>query len=80
MEFLERQGAEIDSGISDISYYDTMAFYSDHHTYSLIVYYKDGSYKYTDYRVDSKLLFSEKGGKITEEDLRACLLYTSRCV
>lgn len=73
VEFLERQGAEIDSGISDISYYDTMAFYSDHHTYSLIVYYKDWSYKYTDYRVDSKLRFSEKGGKITEEDLRAAV-------
>lgn len=72
-EFLERQGSEIDPDMTDISYYDTIAFYSDHHTYSLTVNYKDRSYEYTDYRVDGKLRFSEKGGKITEEDLRAAV-------
>ena len=73
VEFLERQGANISSGISDVSYYDTIAFYSDHHTYSLVVNYKDRSYKYTDLRVDGKLRFNEKGGEITEEDLRAAV-------
>ena len=72
-EFLERQGAEIDPDMTDISYYDTIAFYSDHHTYSLTVNYKDRSYEYTDYRVDGELRFSEKGGKITEEDLRVAI-------
>ncbi|MGI5987618.1 MAG: VanZ family protein [Dysosmobacter sp.] len=72
-EFLGHQGAEIDPGMTDISYYDTIAFYSDHHTYSLTVNYKDRSYEYTDYRVDGKLRFSETGGKITEEDLRAAV-------
>ena len=54
-------------------YYDTIAFYSDHHTYSLTVNYKDRSYKYLDFRVDGKLRSSEKGGKITEEDLCAAI-------
>ena len=73
VEFLERQGAEIDPDMTDIFYYDTIAFYSDHHTYSLTVNYKDRSYEYTDYRVDGELRFSEKDGKITEEDLRAAV-------
>lgn len=73
-EFLKKQGAEIDSGIPDIAYYDNIAFYSDHHTYSLIVSYKDRSYEYTDYRVDSELRFSESGGgQISEEELRAAV-------
>lgn len=72
-EFLKKQGAEIDSGIPDIAYYDNIAFYSDHHTYSLIVSYKDRSYEYTDYRVDSDLRFSESGGQISEEELRAAV-------
>lgn len=73
VQFLTQLGANISSGIPDISYYDTIAFYSDHRTYSLIVNYKDRSYKYTDFRVDGKLRFNEKGGSITEEDLRAAV-------
>lgn len=73
VEFLERQGAAISFGISDVSYYDTIAFYSDHLTYSLDVKYKDRTYTYIDYRVDGKLRFSEKGGKISEADLRAAV-------
>ncbi len=48
-------------------------FYSDHRTYALWVYYNDHSYEYTDYRVDSELRYSGKGGAITEDDLRAAL-------
>ena len=73
-EFLERHGSEIDSSMTDISYSDNFAFYTDHHTYNLIVSYKDRSYEYTDYRVDSELRFSENGGgQISEEKLRAAV-------
>ena len=37
------------------------------------MYYNDHSYEYTDYRVDSELRYSGKGGAITEDDLRAAL-------
>lgn len=40
---------------------------------TLWVNYKDHSYEYTDYRVDSDLRFSGKGGKITENELRTAL-------
>lgn len=73
VEFLGRQGAEINFGSSDVNYYDNRTFYSDHHTYSLIVDRNDRSYEYTDYRVDSGLRYSDKGGTITEDELRAAL-------
>lgn len=72
-EFLGRQGAEIRFGTADVQYYDHIAIYSDHHTYSLQVDYNDRSYKYTDYRVDSSLRYGEEGGEITENELRAAL-------
>lgn len=70
VEFLGRQGAEINFGSRDADYYDNSTFYSDHHTYSLIVNYNDRSYEYEDYRVDSGLRYSGKGGTITEDELR----------
>ncbi len=72
-EFIKQQGGEIAFGTLDVNYYDHSAFYSDHRTYSLVVNYNDRSYRYTDYRVDSELHFSDKGGAITEEELRAAL-------
>lgn len=72
-EFVGRQGAEIRFGTPDVDYYDSRAFYSDHRTYALWVYYNDHSYEYTDYRVDSEQRYSEKGGAITEDGLRAAL-------
>lgn len=73
VEFIERQGGEIAFGTPDVNYYDNSAFYSDHHTYSLWVNYNDRSYEYTDYRVDSELRYSDKGGAIAEDELRAAL-------
>ena len=72
-EFVGRQGEEIRFGTPDVDYYDSRAFYSDHRTYALWVYYNDHSYEYTDYRVDSEQRYSEKGGAITEDGLRAAL-------
>lgn len=72
-EFIGRQGGEIAFGTPDVDYYDNSAFYSDHYTYSLWVNYNDRSYDYTDFRVDSELRFSGKGGAITEGELRAAL-------
>lgn len=72
-EFPGRQGAEIKFGSPDVNYYDNSAAYSDHRTYSLWVEYKDRSYRYIDYRVDSELLTSDKGGTITENELRDAL-------
>lgn len=71
VEFLGRQGAEINFGSPDVNYYDNSTFYSDHHTYSLIVNHNDRSYEYTDYRVDGDLRYSGKGGRITEDALRS---------
>lgn len=73
VDFLGRQGAEIHFGSPDVNYYDNSAFYSDHRTYNLIVNYNDRSYEYTDYRVGSDLRYSNKGGTITEDELRAAL-------
>ena len=73
VEFLGRQGAKIQFGASDVNYYDNTAAYSDHRTYSLWVNYNDRSYEYTDFRVDSDLRYSGKGGVITEEELRTAL-------
>ena len=57
----------------DVNYYDNIAAYSDHSTYSLWVSYKDRSYHYTDYRVDNDLRHIEKGGTGTERELRSAL-------
>ena len=73
VDFLGQQGAEIHFGTPDVNYYDNSTFYSDHRTYNLIVHHNDRSYEYTDYRVDSDLRYSNKGGTITEEALRAAL-------
>lgn len=73
VDFLRRQGAEINFGSPDVDYYDNSTFYSDHRTYSLIVNHNDRSYEYTDYRVDSDLRYSDKGGTITEDELRTAL-------
>lgn len=73
VEFLGRQGAEIQFGTPDVDYYDNTAAYSDHRTYSLWVNYNDRSYRYTDFRVDSGLRYSDQGGTVTEEELRATL-------
>ena len=73
VEFIGRQGAEISFGTPDVNYYDDSAFYSDHRTYALWVYYNDRSYEYTDYRVDSELRYSNKGGAVGEEELRTAL-------
>lgn len=73
VDFLGRQGAEINFGSPDVNYYDNSTFYSDHSTYSLIVNHNDRSYEYTDYRVDDDLRYSDKGGTITEDELRTAL-------
>lgn len=73
VQFLGRQGAEINFGSPDVNYYDNATFYSDHHTYNLTVNHNDRSYEYTDYRVDSNLRYSDKGGTITEDVLRTAL-------
>ncbi len=73
VDFIARQGGEIAFGTPDVNYYDNSAFYSDHHTYSFIVNYNDRSYEYTDFRVDSELRYSNKGGAITEDELRTAL-------
>lgn len=73
VEFLGRQGAEIQFGTPDVDYYDNTAAYSDHRTYSLWVNYNDRSYRYTDFRVDSSLRYSDQGGTISEDELRAVL-------
>lgn len=74
VEFIERLGAESDLGSPDVdvNYYDNIAAYSDHSTYSLWVTYKDRSYHYTDYRVDNDLRHIENGGT-SESELRAAL-------
>ena len=72
-EFLGRLGAEIQFGTADVQYYDSSAFYSDHRSYALWVQYNDRSYSYTDYRVDSELRYGDKGGPITEDELRTAL-------
>lgn len=72
-EFIGRLGGEIAFGTPDVNYYDNTAFYSDHSTYALWVNYNDRSYEYTDYRVDSALRYSDKGGTITEDELRTAL-------
>lgn len=66
-------GVEISFDDPDVSYYDNLAVYSDHHTYSLWVNYTDRSYRYADYRVDSSLRYRDTGGTITESALRAAL-------
>ncbi len=73
VDFLGQQGAEINFGSPDANYYDNSTFYSDHRTYNLIVNHNDRSYEYTDYRVDSDLRYSGKGGTITEDELRTVL-------
>ena len=75
VEFLGQLGVEIDFGSPDVdvSYYDNIAVYTDHSTYSLCVEYKDCSYEYIDYRVDSDLRYNDKGGAIKETELRAAL-------
>ncbi len=73
VDFLGRQGAEINFGSPDVNYYDNSSFYSDHRTYNLIVNHNDRSYEYTDYRVDSDLRYSSKGGTVTEDELRTTL-------
>lgn len=73
VDFLGRQGAEINFGSPDVNYYDNSTFYSDHRTYNLIINHNDRSYEYTDYRVDSDLRYSDKGGRITEDELRTAL-------
>lgn len=73
VDFLGQQGAEINFGSPDVNYYDNSTFYSDHRTYSLIVNHNDRSYEYTDYSVDSDLRYSDKGGTITEDELRTAL-------
>lgn len=73
VDLLGRQGAEINFGSPDVDYYDNSTFYSDHHTYSLMVNYNDRSYEYEDFRVDSDLRYSGRGGTITEAELRTAL-------
>lgn len=73
VEFLGRQGVEISFDDPDVSYYDNLAVYSDHHTYSLWVNYTDRSYRYADHRVDSSLRYRDTGRTITESALRAAL-------
>lgn len=73
VEFLGRQGTEISFDDPDVSYYDNLAVYSDHHTYSLWVNYTDRSYRYADYRVDSSVRYRDTGGTITEGALRTAL-------
>lgn len=74
VEFIERLGAEADLGSPDVdvNYYDNIAAYTDHRTYSLWVNYKDRSYHYTDDRVDRDLRQIEKDGT-SESELRSAL-------
>jgi len=73
-EFLGQLGVEInfESPDVDVSYYDNIAAYTDHSTYSLWVNYKDRSYHYTDDRVDRDLCHIEKDGT-SESELRSAL-------
>lgn len=73
-EFLGQLGVEInfESPDVDVSYYDNIAAYTDHSTYSLWVNYKDRSYHYTDDRVDRDLRHIEKDGT-SESELRSAL-------
>lgn len=73
VEFLGRQGAVINFDSPDVNYYDNTTAYSDHSTYDLWVNHNDRSYQYTDYQVDSNLRHSDKGGTITEDELRTAL-------
>lgn len=74
MEFLGQLGVEInfESPDVDVNYYDNIAAYTDHRTYSLWVNYKDRSYHYTDDRVDRDLRHIEKDGT-SEIELRSAL-------
>lgn len=72
-DFLTRAGVAFDFTQDDVIYYDESAYYSDHRTYALLVDYKDRSYSYTDYRVDSDLRYSDKSGTVTEAELCAKL-------
>lgn len=74
MEFLGQLGVEInfESPDVDVNYYDNIAAYTDHSTYSLWVNYKDRSYHYTDDRVDRDLRHIEKDGT-SESELRSAL-------
>ena len=72
VEFIARLGAEIDFD-RDVDYYDNTTYYSDHHTYCLIVNHNDRSYSFSDYRVDGELRHSEEKGTATEQELRAAL-------
>lgn len=74
MEFLGQLGVEInfESPDVDVNYYDNIAAYTDHRTYSLWVNYKDRSYHYTDDRVDRDLRHIEKDGT-SESELRSAL-------
>lgn len=73
-EFLGQLGVEInfESPDVDVNYYDNIAAYTDHSTYSLWVNYKDRSYHYTDDRVDRDLRHIEKDGT-SESELRSAL-------
>lgn len=74
VEFLGQLDVEIDfeSPDVDVNYYDNIAAYTDHSTYSLWVNYKDRSYHYTDDRVDRDLRYIEKDGT-SESELRSAL-------
>ena len=74
VEFLGQVGVEVnfESPDVDVSYYDNIAGYTDHSTYSLWVNYKDCSYHYTDDRVDRDLRHIEKDGT-SESELRSAL-------
>lgn len=72
-DFLTRAGVAYDFTRDDVIYYDESAYYSDHRTYALLVDYKDRSYEYSDYRVDSEARYSDKSGTVTEAELRAKL-------
>ena len=74
MEFLGQLGVEInfESPDVDVNYYDNIAAYTDHRTYSLWVNYKDRSYHYTDDRVARDLRHIEKDGT-SEIELRSAL-------
>ena len=74
VEFLGQLGVEVnfESPDVDVNYYDNIAAYTDHRTYSLWVNYKDRSYHYTDDRVDRDLRHIEKDGT-SESELRSAL-------
>lgn len=73
-EFLGQLGVEVnfENPDVDVNYYDNIAAYTDHSTYSLWVNYKDRSYHYTDNRVDGDLRHIEKDGT-SESELRSAL-------